>query len=205
MLKNQIEIDEKYLNYSHKGTKFKEIKGKKRGTPAEKRGLSDEQVCLLSAVERQGLSVLRSYNLAKPGSEDVLHLAKNIQKHSYIWTDGLASYHHLIEEKECRHKIVKDYKEYDQVNHLNEVNSFHERIEMQYRRYRGVATKYINRYAALFNMQRECRDMDQTECLLYIRKRLRKKRIYFYIRQLSRISIFDIVPNRFVKVQQIAG
>ena len=122
-----------------------------------------------------------------------------------MWTDGLASYSDLIKEKECRHKIVKDYKEYDQVNHLNEVNSFHERIEMQYRRYRGVATKYINRYASLFNMQRECRDMDQTESLLYIRKRLRKKCIYFYIRQLSHDSVFDAVPGRFVKVQQIAS
>lgn len=34
---------------------------------------------------------------------------------------------------------------------LNNVNSFHSFIKNRYRNYRGVASKYINRYNALFS------------------------------------------------------
>lgn len=131
--------------------------------------------------------------MAKPTSEEVMNLESHIQEKSYIWTDGLASYNELIAAKKCDHKIVKDYKAYDKVNHLNNVNSFHERIKNQYNRYKGVSTKYINRYAALFNFQREFADMDDIEYLLIIRARLRKCLIFFYIRQISNEDIF--APN----------
>ena len=48
---------------------------------------------------------------------------------------------------------MKDRKQYDAVNHLNHVNSLHSRIKAQYKRYRSVASKYINRYAVLFRIQ----------------------------------------------------
>ena len=187
-------MDEKYICYSHKGTQIEDIKPKKRGTPASKRGLSNEQVCLLTAVQRLGISFLRAYNMAKPTTEDINQLKEHVKEKSYVWTDGLASYHELIKEKECAHKVVKDYTEYDQVNHLNNVNSFHSKIEAQYQRYKGVATKYINRYAALFNFQREYSDMDTNEYLLLIKRRLKKKFIYFFIREIRTKDLFICSP-----------
>ena len=178
VLKDEIELDEKYFSYSHKGTP-----GKKRGTSANKRGLSDEQVCLLTGVERFGQSILKAFNLAKPSSQDVLNIKSSIQQGSFVWTDGLSSYNDLITWQHCAHKTVKTKNDYDKVNHLNNVNSFHQRIGAQYKRYRGIATKYVNRYAlCLIYIQRECSDMDSIEALLYIKLKLRKINDYFFIR-----------------------
>ena len=37
---NEVEMDEKYTPYNHKGTKIDGVESKHRGTPATKRGLS---------------------------------------------------------------------------------------------------------------------------------------------------------------------
>ncbi|MGE4465144.1 MAG: hypothetical protein AB7D32_09235 [Sphaerochaeta sp.] len=53
-ISDQAELDEKYLVKSHKGERMKHVAGKKRGTPSPKRGISHDQVCLLSGVQRGG-------------------------------------------------------------------------------------------------------------------------------------------------------
>ena len=44
------------------------------------------------------------------------------------------------------------YESYDKFNHLNTVNNFHKLIEEKLQKYKGGASKYINRYNALFVM-----------------------------------------------------
>jgi hypothetical protein len=56
--------------------------------------------------------------------------------------------------------VVSTHKDYDRVNHLNNVNSFHSLIERWYKKMGGVASKYINRYAALFNVRFQVGRMD---------------------------------------------
>lgn len=193
-LDDEVEMDEKYLSYSHKGTAVPGVKSKKRGTPAKKRGISSEQVCLLTAVERAGNAVLKAVNMGRPAVKDILELSSDIEDGTYVWTDGLPVYNSLITSKHCGHKVVKTAKDYDKVNHLNNVNSFHSRIEAQYTKYRSVATKYINRYAALFIMQRKYRNMEPMEYILDIRRKLKSIKQYFYIRQIRTNSLFTPVP-----------
>ena len=97
-----------------------------------------------------------------------------------------------MKKKKCNHKVLNSYKEYDEVNHLNNVNSFHSQIQEQYRVYRGVSSKYINRYNALFTTQREYMGMDNQEKLLLIMNRLRKQISYFFIRQIRIESLFKM-------------
>lgn len=104
--------------------------------------------------------------MGRPSSQDIMQLAPHLKEDSYAWVDGLASYHQLLNEKHCKWKELVGYKSYDPVNHLNNVNSFHNKIENAYQKYRGVATKYINRYASLFVLQREYAGMDRIEKLL---------------------------------------
>lgn len=192
ILKEQIELDEKYFPRNHKGSKLEDLKSKHRGTPASKRGLSNEQVCLLTGVERFGKAIAHAFNMAKPKSEDILNIEKSIQDKSNVWTDGLTSYEKMIERKHCILKVVKSKKEYDAINHLNNVNSFHSKIEAAYSKYKGVASKYINRYAALFEIQREYADMDKQEYLLLVLKRLKRIHITFFIRQINQEDIFSM-------------
>lgn len=146
----------------------------------------------MPAVQRLGKAIARTFNMAKPTSEDCLNFGKHIQKHSYAWTDGLESYTRILQEKQCKRIVLKSYKEYDTVNHLNNVNSFHNAIEKQYETYRGVASKYINRYNALFCIQREIQGMDGQETLVYVLKKLKYSIHYFFIRQIATDALFEV-------------
>ncbi|WP_416327600.1 IS1595 family transposase [[Eubacterium] hominis] len=191
-LADNVELDEKYFPRNHKGCKIEGVKSKHSGMPAIKRGISDEQLCLLTGVERGGTAFLHAFNMSRPSSEDIMNLSEHMEMDSYVWTDGLASYHKLLEEKNCTTKVVKSKEEYDKVNHLNNVNSFHNQIQQQYTKYRGVASKYINRYAALFVIQKEYKDYDKQERLLDLICRLRNRVSYFFIRQLATEDIFAL-------------
>ena len=152
-ISDQAELDEKYVVKSHKGEKMEHVAGKKRGTPSTKRGISNDQVCLLAGVQRGGGSYLRSFNMARPTSGEVMNLYPHIEEKTYIWTDDCPSYNKLIAALGSDSKVVSTHKDYDRVNHLNNVNSFHSLIERWYKNMCGVASKYINRYAALFNVR----------------------------------------------------
>ena len=180
MVGHEVEMDETYVTHCRKGRIIDGHPGKKRGTPATKRGLSDEKICILTAVQRLGKCIARSLNVAKPSSMDAETFCECITDESYVWTDGLTSYVKPLKEKNCSNKVLESYQEYDAVNHLNNVNSFHSQIQEQYRVYRGVSSKYINRYNALFMLQREYMGMDSQEILLLIMKRLRKIWCYFF-------------------------
>ena len=69
--------------------------------------------------------------------------------------------------------------EYDAVNHLNNVDSFHSMIKEQYRFYRRVSSKYIYSIFGLFRLQKEYQGMDLQEFLLLIMKRWRGQVSYF--------------------------
>ena len=44
-------MDEKYTPYNHKGTKIDGVELKHRVTPATKRDLSNQQVCIITAIQ----------------------------------------------------------------------------------------------------------------------------------------------------------
>ena len=69
--------------------------------------------------------------------------------------DGSNSYNELLESKNFTEKVLISQESYDKFNHLNTVNSFHNLIEERMQKYRGVASKYINRYNTFFVMQRK--------------------------------------------------
>lgn len=169
----EVELDEKYLPESHKGKQIEGKVSKHRGEKASKRGISDEKVCLLTAVERNGCSFLRSYNMGRPSSDDVMNLASHVKAGAFLWTDNHSSYNCLTEKLGSKRVILSAHEEYDKVNHLNNVNSFHSFIETWNKQMRGVATKYINRYAALFNIRWLSRGLDGSELLLKARNRIK--------------------------------
>lgn len=173
VVSDKVELDEKYIQRSHKGKKILGVEPRHRGVKASKRGISDEKICLLTAVERGGESFLRAYNYGRPSSEDVMNLKSHIKEGSYLWTDDHDSYNKLTNELGSKRVIVSSHKEYDNVNHLNTVNSFHSKIQFWYSRMNGVSSKYINRYAALFNIRWLLKGKDGEESLIKAKKRIK--------------------------------
>ena len=102
-LTKEIEVDETYITHCRKGRKNRgSSRGRNEEHPLEKRGLSKEKICILTAVRRSGNCIARSFNVAKPRIDDVLQFSRCIEDKSYVWTDGLASYQKVLEEKEMR-------------------------------------------------------------------------------------------------------
>ena len=91
LLSDEIELDEKYFLNSHKGTQIKGVEGRKRGGSAKKRGLSNEKICLPTAIQRGGNAVLMATNTATPSADDIMKLAPHISEYCMVW-HGMAGW-----------------------------------------------------------------------------------------------------------------
>ncbi|MSS59518.1 hypothetical protein FYJ51_11505 [Erysipelotrichaceae bacterium Oil+RF-744-GAM-WT-6] len=85
-------------------------------------------------------------------------IQKKLSGNCLVWIDGKTAYQRILNQKNCEFRVLGDHKTYTSVDHLNHVNSFHSKIDEWNRKYRGVATKYINRYAALLVTVRNMQD-----------------------------------------------
>ena len=100
----KIELDEKYVLNSHIGEKIDNLKPRKRGGSASKIGLSSEQICLPTAVQRNGTAVLKATNTVAPASRNLMKLSNSIGENSMAWIDGKVAYKGLLFNKTLRNK-----------------------------------------------------------------------------------------------------
>lgn len=94
----------------------------------------------------------------------------HIKGGTFVWTDSQRTYDGVLSERNCPHKELKSGLSYDQVNHLNTVNSLHSKINEVIRQYRNVSSIYINRYAALFSLQQRFTGFEPKEIVLTVVK-----------------------------------
>ncbi|WP_372813307.1 IS1595 family transposase [Paenibacillus sp.] len=149
-----IEMDETYFLFSEKGKRnMTERKPRKRGGKAKYRGISNDQVCVLVARDRQkttfsgvlGRGRIRTTKLDEAIGEylsdsNVLCTDSWRAFSSYANTKGLAHYRFKSDGKQR----VKG------VYHIQNVNSYHSRLKRWIDRFNGVATKYLQHYLAWF-------------------------------------------------------
>ena len=151
------ELDETFVLDSYKGSEAEREKAgreaRKHGAKASKRGLSREYVCICSGVERGGDSFAYTVNRAVPNKEELkMAFEKHIAPRSLLLCDGLRGYGTLENLTDCTVKNVNAKENKDKgFYHLNHINNFHGFIKSCWRDFRGVATKYLNRYNALFS------------------------------------------------------
>lgn len=154
-LSEVTELDETFVLESYKGKKLPtdaSRKARKHGAKAQKRGISNEYVCICTGIQRKGDAYAASINRAKPDSEEMKALFEgHIASGTLVLCDGLRSYNALPSIAEC---TVRDCSnctaDESHFYNLNTVNGFHSFIKKKYDFYCGVATKYLNRYNALF-------------------------------------------------------
>jgi transposase-like protein len=160
VLDGVCEIDDAYVLESLKGTEIPREygrKARKHGAKAEKAGVSDEYVNICTGVEREGKAYARSMGRATPTSEEITDVyTGHIAKSALVICDGEKSYNILPEICHCAVREVKRLDENDKnvtdsFYNINTVNSYHAFIKERYGKYRGVATKYLNRYNAMFD------------------------------------------------------
>ena len=149
VLQGECELDETYVLESHKG---KKIPGywrgpRKHGAVAQKPGLSNEQVCIMTGIERGGPAYANTQNTATPSRNEIISaFHEHIAKGSHIICDGASGYDVLYNVLNC--DVTHTH-----THGINKVNGFHSFIKRRYDHgYHGLATKYLNRYNSLFGL-----------------------------------------------------
>jgi len=153
VLSGVCEIDDTYVLESVKGTKIPDDYHRRprgHGAKASKRGVSNEQVSIMAGVERNGKIYTKTANRSTPGKDDVTEIFNgHIGNETLILCDGAKSFGVLSDVAEVSN--VKN--ERGTFYNINSVNGYHSFIKTRHNNvYRGVATKYLNRYNALFSL-----------------------------------------------------
>lgn len=149
------EMDETFVLESYKGAALPdgvEREARRHGAKAQKRGISSEYVCICTGIERGGDAYAATVNRAKPDGKELAGVfTGHIAQGALLLCDGLKSYRSLCAVTDCSikdcHELTEEEKSFF---NLNTVNGFHSFIKRRYNYYRGVATKYLNRYNVLF-------------------------------------------------------
>ena len=120
--------------------------------PYASQAFSDEQVCICTGVQRKGPALAVAINRAAPSKAEIEQaFAKHLESDTLVLTDGRQGYSVLESSVEgCL--VVNVKKRADKVYHMNTVNNFHCFIKNRIANFRGVATKYLNRYNGLFSV-----------------------------------------------------
>jgi transposase-like protein len=145
------EADETFLLESRKGERHLDRPARKRGGAARKRGMSDEQVCILVARDRTGETA--NFVTGKgPVTKRQLHrdLAPVLDRDVLLVTDGNAVYRYFALEAGISHEAVNlraGVRTRGAV-HVQNVNAYHSRFHQWLSRFNGVATRYLPHYLA---------------------------------------------------------
>ncbi len=192
-LSGTVEIDETYELESSKGVPPENRKARKRGEPSHFRGISHEQVCIVTTTDRNGHEIFKAVGLGKPTSDSITEtFGKRIGFKSVIYCDGAFSYDQLGRETNCKLVQLYDYASYNSVEHLNTVNSIHKLIKDTMAFYRGVATRYLNRYMALFVFMRMFMQMDDNEKLEILVRKIKTFHCHITRKSLKTSHLFSV-------------
>ncbi len=146
-----VEVDETYVLQSQKGERNLERKARRRGGTASKRGLSDEQVPVLVAADRSGTTV----SAVLPAvNADTLQSAIEpvVDDDIVLVTDGHRAYPPCAAALGVRHEALNlsGGERVRDAFHIQTVNNRHSQLKDFLRRYRGVATRYLDNYLRWF-------------------------------------------------------
>jgi transposase-like protein len=152
-LRGIVEADETFVLASRKGERNLDRKPRKRGGKASKRGLSDELVPVLVAVDRSGSTVSAVLpSVCAAAIEAVLRPV--LGKDALLVTDGCTSYPPCAAALGVSHEALNQTAG-ERVRgdlHIQTVNSRHERLKDFLRRHRGIATKYLDSYLRWYHL-----------------------------------------------------
>lgn len=145
-----VEADETFFLESYKGCRHLPAgrNPKKRGTPAEKRGLSTEQIPVLVARDRSAGStltvVLRNRSAGDIGEVLLPRLAADTE----LFSDGASAYRTLARKHEIALRVVPSHPRHKTSGalHINNVNAYDSRLKGWMTRFKGVATKNLPNY-----------------------------------------------------------
>lgn len=193
LLEGVIEADEAYVLESQKGILVTTRKPRKHGETATKRGLSDEHFCVCVAADRDRHFVVRCVNRGNPSADDIEEaLSDRINETGVFLCDGKRAYNQLIRAKKYEKIVLESHQDYTKAYHLNTVNGLHSRLKSMLNRYRGVSSKYLNRYLALFAALEQAGRSDFRPAVDFVRQLVANINTVTRIRSLSKEGVLAL-------------
>ena len=166
-LSGVVEVDETFFNISYKGSRNMPRKPHKRGTKAGKRGISNEQVCVPCAIDRNKNSYGKISNLGRVTISTLNKMFEGkIESDSIICSDSNTAYRKFSEGVGCRHVDVESGRYRNGVYHINHINAYHSKLKTFLRKFNGVSTKFLNNYLVWSgNMMGDLGDLVKIVCV----------------------------------------
>jgi transposase-like protein len=146
-LEGTVEADETYFLHSEKGSRHLDRPARKRGGKASKRGLSDEQVPVLIARDRNKATTDQILDDRSTRSIAAV-LEPLVAKTAVLVSDGAQTYRKFAADAGLAH-IGLNLSAGERtcgIYHIQNVNNYCGRLKGWMDRFRGVATKYLDSY-----------------------------------------------------------
>lgn len=148
-----VEADETFLLESKKGARDLGRPARKRGGSASKRGISDEQVCILVARDRSGGTFDFVTGRGPVTKAQLLDcLPPILGANALLVTDANGAYRAFAQQTGIPHAFVnlragiRVAQHACGAIHVQNVNAYHSRFHTWLRRFHGVATRYLSNY-----------------------------------------------------------
>ena len=167
VLEGEIQADETYFALSFKGRdkSFMGLKGKKRGTPARKRGLSREKVCVVCGVDGGRNAFGQISSMGKPSWDKIKNVFNgHIGRGSTLVTDSFTAYRKSVKDFDVKHVSIPSGNHKYGKYHINLINAYHRGLkDFIDWDFKGVSTKYLNNYIVWFNLMFFAKKPEETE------------------------------------------
>lgn len=158
-LKGDIEVDETYESINLKGTKPKDMPraSKHRSSKGgSKRGISNHQVCIVSAIDESDNCFLEIVGTGPITSDEVETAFKDkIENVSNFITDCKSSYEKFAHDNHINLEQIKSGTYVNSNGYsLGNINSLHSEWSTFLSDFRGVSTKHLQHYLDWFSFQK---------------------------------------------------
>jgi len=135
-----------------------------------KRGISNEQVCVLTAVDKLENTYLAPSCVGKIEPKHLeQHWSGKFAEDSILVTDSLRVYRTFANNNKIHLRQIPSGKHTSGPFNLGKVNSYHSKLTAFMAGYKEVASKYLDHYLALFRWQEknsDSRTAEQADMLL---------------------------------------
>ena len=154
-LTGNIQIDETYFLLNMKGTRALPRKAKKRKISSHKRGVSNEHICVLTAIDSNDQLLIELIDQGNPQANKITQaLDKRIPTGQTMITDSKSAYIQVANTFEATHHQIPSGFHTNGVYNLGEVNEIHSSMKNWFVQFKGVSTKHLSRYLAWFRFKK---------------------------------------------------
>ena len=151
ILSEVVQVDETYFLINLKGSRRLPRKAKKRQVSAQKRGISDEHVCVLTALDAQDNMHIEIIDQGSPTAHNIIKSLSNyIHPETTMITDSRFAYTIVAKHFGLTHEQIPSGYHTKGIFNLGEVNELHSNMKSWFVKFNGVSTKHLSRYLAWF-------------------------------------------------------